>query len=442
MEALLHAGPACVHRTTSGLDFNFKFKEKRNISSHRLYKFELSHHHQLSVSTKGAHQFASRLSSHSLVAAAAAADRSSFDLSPPPVDHDFLDTVALSGAVISENGVIETFQNDEEALTAAENGAVVVDLSHWGRIRVSGEDRIQFLHNQSTANFECLQKGQGCDTVFVTPTARTIDIAHAWIMKNAILLVVSPVTCKGIKEMLLKYIFLNDKVEIEDISSQTSLFVLIGPESHKVMETLGVSGLVGQPYGTHQHFSVNGMPVTVGVGNIISEEGYSMMMSTAAAGFVWKTLIDLEAIPMGSHAWERLRVYRGRPEPGKELTSEFNVLEAGLGNSISINKGCYKGQETISRLITYNGVKQKLWGIMLSAPAEPGSSIVVDGKKVGRLTSYAMGRKETEYVGLGYVKRRAASKGDKVIIGDNIVGTLVDVPYLAQQSMPLKSQTQ
>lgn len=44
--------------------------------------------------------------------------------------------------------------------------------------------------------------------------------------------------------------------------------------------------------------------------------------------------------------------------------------------------GCYKGQETIARLITYDGVKQRLWGIHLSAPAEPGSPITVNGKKV------------------------------------------------------------
>ncbi|XP_034700811.1 uncharacterized protein LOC117925823 isoform X2 [Vitis riparia] len=107
---------------------------------------------------------------------------SPFDLSPPPIDLDLLDTVTEAGAKVSEAGIIETFDNDDEALDAVDNGVVVVDLSHFGRIRVSGDDRIQFLHNQSTANFECLQEGQGCDTVFVTPTARTIDVAHAWIM--------------------------------------------------------------------------------------------------------------------------------------------------------------------------------------------------------------------------------------------------------------------
>lgn len=364
---------------------------------------------------------------------------SSFDLSPPPIDHDFLETVVAAGATVSDNEVIETFGNDEEALEATENGVAVADLSHWGRIRVSGDDRIQFLHNQSTANFESLCEGQGCDTVFVTPTARTIDIAHAWIMKNAVLLVVSPTTLKSISEMLEKYIFFADKVEIRDITADASLFALLGPKSNQVMESLGLSDLIGEPYGTHRHYRVYEMPVTVAVGTAISEEGYTMMLSPAAAGAVWKNIVDLDAVPMGSNAWERLRIFRGRPAPGNELTAEYNVLEAGLWNSISLNKGCYKGQETVARLITYDGVKQNLWGLTLSAAAEPGSPITIDGKKVGKLTSYALGRKESEHVGLGYVKRRAASLGDKVTVGDNIVATLVNVPYLAGQSMPSKT---
>lgn len=363
-----------------------------------------------------------------------AAAASPFDLSPPPIDHDLLETVKVAGAKVSEDGIIETFDNDDEALDAVDSGVVVVDLSHFGRIRVSGEDRVQFLHNQTTANFECLREGQGCDTIFVTPTARTIDIGHAWIMKNAITLVVSPVTCESIVEMLQKYIFYNDKVEIQDITKQTCFFVILGPKSNQIMENLNLNDLVGQPYCTHQHYSVNGMPITAGVGNLISEEGFSLLMSPAAAGSIWKSLLSQDAIPMGSNAWEKLRVLKGRPAPGKELTNEFNVLEAGLWHSISLNKGCYKGQETISRLITYDGVKQKLWGIHLSSPAEAGSAITVDGKKVGKLTSYAPGRKESEHFGLGYIKRQAASNGDTVIIGENIVGKVVEVPYLARQS--------
>ncbi|KAH9751474.1 putative transferase [Citrus sinensis] len=364
-----------------------------------------------------------------------------FDLSPPPIDHDLLETVKSEGAKISGEGIVETFGNDGEALDAADNGVAAVDLSHFGRIRVSGDDRIQFLHNQSTANFEILREGQGCDTVFVTPTARTIDIAHAWIMKNAVILVVSPLTCSSITEMLNRYVFFADKVEIQDITKQTCLFVVVGPKSNQVMRDLNLGDLVGEAYGTHRHYSVNGMPITVGVGNVISEEGFSLLMSPAAAGSVWETLLSQGAVPMGSNAWEKLRIIKGRPAPGKELTNEFNVLEAGLWNSISLDKGCYKGQETISRLITYDGLKQRLWGICLSAPAEPGSPIIVDGKKVGKLTSYTLGRKESDHFGLGYIKRKDALGGDTVTVGDNIVGTVVEVPFLARQSPPLLSKS-
>ncbi|PON68387.1 YgfZ/GcvT conserved site [Parasponia andersonii] len=130
----------------------------------------------------------------------------------------------------------------------------------------------------------------------------------------------------------------------------------------------------------------------------------------------------------------------GRPAPHRELTNEFNVLEAGLWNSISLNKGCYKGQETISRLITYDGIKQRLWGISLSSAAEPGSPVIVDGKKVGKLTSCVPSGNGSQYVGLGYIKKRAASKGNTVIVGETVTGTLVEVPYLARQQ-PLSSSS-
>ncbi|KAK9073928.1 hypothetical protein SSX86_006522 [Deinandra increscens subsp. villosa] len=360
-----------------------------------------------------------------------------FDLSPPPIDHDLYDDMAVAGAKVSEDWVIETFNNDEEALDVVETGTVVVDLSHYGRIRVSGEDRIKYLHNQSTANFEALSEGGGCDTVFVTPTARTIDIAQAWLMKTAVTLVVSPSTSASISEMLKKYIFFSDKVEIQDISDKTCLFALVGPKSNQVMLDLNLGDIIGQPYGSHKHYSVGGNPVTVAVGSVISEEGFSLLTSPAAAGLIWKTLLSHGTTPMGSNALEKYRVLQGRPAPGSELTDEFNVLEAGLWNTISLNKGCYKGQETIARLITYDGIKQKLWGIQLSSRVEPGSPITVEGKKVGKLTSYTAGKGVNEHFGLGYIKKKAASVGDTVIIGDNISGIVVDVPYLSRQRPPV-----
>ncbi|RRT78923.1 hypothetical protein B296_00026394 [Ensete ventricosum] len=139
---------------------------------------------------------------------------------------------------------------------------------------------------------------------------------------------------------------------------------------------------------------------------------------------------------MPGRGFEFLKVthkHHRRPAPGKELTKDYNVLEAGLSMAVHLDKGCYKGQETISRLITYNGVKQRLWGIKLSGQAAPGTSIMLDGKKifeqVGVLTSYVLGRRDGDHVGLGYAKRHV-SQADEVFIGD-VKGTLVDVPFLS-----------
>lgn len=54
------------------------------------------------------------------------------------------------------------------------------------------------------------------------------------------------------------------------------------------------------------------------------------------------------------------------------------------------------------------------------------------------MTSYTPGRRKKEHFGLGYIKRRAASIGDTVLIGDNIVGRVVEVPFLARQHPPSK----
>lgn len=56
---------------------------------------------------------------------------------------------------------------------------------------------------------------------------------------------------------------------------------------------------------------MNGLPITVGVGNVISEDGFSFMMSPAIAESVWNTLLSQGAIPMGSKAWEKLRIFQG-----------------------------------------------------------------------------------------------------------------------------------
>jgi folate-binding Fe-S cluster repair protein YgfZ len=80
---------------------------------------------------------------------------------------------------------------DAAAIQAVKLGVAVYDRSHWGRIRVADADRLRFLHNQSTNDFQSLKPGSGCDTVIVTSTARTIDLVTGYVLDDAVLLLVS-----------------------------------------------------------------------------------------------------------------------------------------------------------------------------------------------------------------------------------------------------------
>ena len=292
------------------------------------------------------------------------------------------DILAVLGATF-DSYIPVSFGNDLEALEAAQNGVVICDRAHWGLIKVTGGDRLRFLHNQSTNNFERLKPGEGCDTVFVTSTARTIDLATAYITDDAVLLITSPNRYKYLLEWLDRYIFFADKVELSDITDKNAIFSLIGAQSNALVTKLGLEAIIGQPLGNHQLIS----DIQIAVGSGLTNTGYTLIVPAENAANVWKSLVEAGAVPMGDWVWEQLRIKQGRPAPDKEITEDYNPLEAGLLQTISFDKGCYIGQETIARLNTYKGVKQNLWGIKLNAPAEIGSVIMVGEEKVGKLTS-------------------------------------------------------
>ncbi|MBD2776366.1 folate-binding protein YgfZ [Iningainema sp. BLCCT55] len=317
--------------------------------------------------------------------------------------------------------------NDAAAIEAATQGVALCDRSQWGRIKVSDQDRLRFLHNQSTNNIQSLQPGQGCDTVMVTSTARTIDLVSAYILEDAVLLLVSPNRRQFLMQWLDRYIFFADKVQLTDVTDETATLSLIGPGSDAIIQKLDAQTIIGQPYGNHISLP-NGVLVAVGSG--LASPGYTLIFAASQKETVWNKIVELGAVPMSERAWDMLRILQGRPVPDYELTDDYNPLETGLWQTISFDKGCYIGQETIARLNTYKGVKQYLWGIRLGAPVEPGTVITIGDEKVGKLTSYT----ETTdgYFGLGYIRSKAGGTGLKVQVGE-VEGEIVEVPFVSHE---------
>lgn len=328
-----------------------------------------------------------------------------------------------AGAIFApDSSVPISFGNDAQAFSAAQTRLAVGDCSHWGLIEVTDQDRLQYLHNQSTNEIKSLLPGQGCYTVFITSTARTIDLATVYVTEDRILVLISPQQNQPLMAWLDKFLFPMDRVKITDISTQYAIFRLFG-RSSEVMPPK----LLDQPQFHHQLVQIADAEVRVCVGSGLTIDGYTLLVPKDQGATVWQKLIASGAIPLGERVWEQLRILQGRPVPGKELTEDYNPLEAGLWQAISFTKGCYIGQETIARLNTYKGVKQRLWGVHLPAAAAPGTAITVADKKVGTLTSYS--ETPAGYRGLAYVRTKAGGAGLEVQVGE-AAGELVALPFL------------
>lgn len=331
-----------------------------------------------------------------------------------------------AGAIFNDAGILLDFGNEDLATEAVEGGVAICDRSHWGLLKVTGEDRLRYLHNQSTNDFERLQPGQGCDTVFVTSTARTLDLATAYVTEDAVLILVSPNRRQQLLTWLDRFIFPFDKVELTDISAQTAVFSLLGEPATDLLVKLADGDLSVSPR-EHQIINIADIPVRVAVGSGLAIPGYTLILNLDGAAIVWSKLNEAGAIAFGDRLWENLRIQQGRPVPDCELTEDYNPLEAGLWQTISFEKGCYIGQETIARLNTYKGVKQKLWGIELDRAVSPQTPITLDGSKVGVLTSYT--DTASGCFGLGYVRTKAGGEGLQVQVGE-AVGKLRSVPFI------------
>ncbi|WGT67533.1 CAF17-like 4Fe-4S cluster assembly/insertion protein YgfZ [cyanobacterium endosymbiont of Epithemia clementina EcSB] len=336
-----------------------------------------------------------------------------------------------SGAILIDNETrINSFSNDGEGFKTAYDRAVIYDCSHWGLLKLTGDDRLRFLHNQTTNNINKLKPGLACDTVFVNSTGRIIDLVTAYVTDDSILILVSPNRRHFLMEWMDRYIFPMDKVKITDVSEKNIVFTLIGSECTTLLKEGGINGLAELPPESHYLTTMGGASMRIAVGSGLAIPGYTLIIPINQAKTVWEQLMQLGIIPIGDRVWEQLRIRQGRPVYDQELTEDYNPLEAGLWRTISFEKGCYIGQETIARLNTYKGVKQRLWGVKLSQDILPDTPIILGSKKVGILTSFT--EINQNFWGLAYISTKAGGVGLNIQIG-KAIGQVVKVPFLTHE---------
>jgi tRNA-modifying protein YgfZ len=256
---------------------------------------------------------------------------------------------------------------------------MIADLSAVrNRLRVTGADRVDFIHGQCTNDVKRLAPGESCYAAFLNAKGKMRGEGHIICLGDALLLETSP----GLQPSLEKFIVTED-VQVEDVTGQLGEWLRIGDAGAKAPE--------GAPTFNHP----------LGLGIITTESLGATITAT-----------ELEV----------LRIEAGLPLWGVDMDENTIPNEAGLERrAISYNKGCYIGQETIARIKTYGHVNRQLVPIGVDGDVVParGQKLFHNEREVGQVTSAALSVRLGKPVALGYVRREFARTGTKLKVGES-----------------------
>jgi folate-binding protein YgfZ len=301
----------------------------------------------------------------------------------------------------------------------------LTDRSHWGLIRLTGSTRHTFLHNQTTNDFNRIRPSTTQNTVWLTSTARVIDLVTVLVEEDAHWMLTSPERREILLNWMPRFVFFMDDVKFHDETGKYKIFSVHSSSSDDLLTALGGSPIAKGMHNQSTLANVENVRVLADSG--LSEAGYTFIVPAEQADILWQAIVDFGATILSPEAWNDERVRQGRPAADHEMTEEYNPLEVGLWNAVSFAKGCYIGQEIVARLDTYQKLKQQLWGLRLATPVAPGTPIHHDGQEVGTVTSVT----SDGTAGLGYVRVKAGGAGLDITIND-APAEVVDIPFITR----------
>jgi tRNA-modifying protein YgfZ len=263
--------------------------------------------------------------------------------------------------------------------------ALFLDLSPRAKLRVTGADRFRFLNGQITND---LRKGSetGAIEACVLNAKGKLN-GHIFItaVAESFLIDAEPELRETLHARLDRYVIADD-VQIEDVTDEFSLF----------------------------HVLTRDKPA-LGRGRIVSAlrfagTGWDIWSNSALHDAVQHELASAYLF-IDSAAADVMRIEQGLPRWGRELTDEIIPVEANLEQrTIDYQKGCYIGQEVISRMKMSGQTNKRLCGLISlnKAPLRPAVKLITpsaSGKEAGWITSGTRSQRLEKEIALGYVKR-------------------------------------
>jgi len=288
--------------------------------------------------------------------------------------------------------------------------AIVVDRSHRGRIRFTGDKAADVLTGLVTNDVGALAAGQGQYAVALSPKGKVVSDMRILRTESDFITDASARSRDGWKAIVKKYV--NPRLaKYADESVTTRSMGVYGTQARHVVEQMtgiGASALGIMPPYTHASVSRDGETVLVIRSADLELEGFDVFLPTAAWDTFWQSAVRAHATPAGQAAWDIARVEAGRPEWGVDMDDSTIPQEANLDalNAVSYTKGCYTGQEVVARVHFRGHVNRSLRGLTLAGALPPARAALFDatGKSVGEITS-GVASPRLGAIALGMVRR-------------------------------------
>jgi folate-binding protein YgfZ len=329
--------------------------------------------------------------------------------------------------VTNLNGVevIENYGDVQTEHAALWESAGVLDLISRSRLCLAGGDRVRFLHGQVTNDVKALGVGEGCYAALITAKGKMQSDMNIYCLPEELLLDFEPGLTATVSERLQKYVIADD-VQIIDIAANYGLLSVQGPRAELVIRALGIGDdLPVKPFEFVRKAETVFSEIHVMNQPRLGTSGYDLLVPTDQVGALKKKLIagakSAGGCECGWTAFEMARIEAGIPRFGADMDETTNPLETGLETrAISFSKGCYIGQEVISRIRTYSEVAKALRGLRLADDLKglpkKGDKLFHDGKEAGFVTSETVSPRLKANIALGYVKREVNQPGTELIL--------------------------
>lgn len=302
---------------------------------------------------------------------------------------------------------------------AAHQTAVIVDRSDLGMLKFTGETRLDLIHRMSTQALNGLKSGEGRATVLTTDIGRIIDRLILYVGSDTVYALTGENNGDPIARYLMRYVFFNDDFHIQDISEETAVFAVYGPQAAQILGEQAGFPEVDIPMHHWREAEIGGISAYLHRTDPINTYGYFIMCEKAAASTLQQFLQQITLVPANEAAFDLLRIEAGLPRFGRELTEVYIPLEANLWDDVSFSKGCYIGQEIIARMESRGKLAKRLVKLTADDAIDADAAITSDGKNVGTVTSVRVGPQGP--LALGYIKTAVLDRNGEMSVGNTAV---------------------